>query len=478
MKFTTYRALLVEDSTFDAKLIEEMVAHAQTASFQIEIESARDLANALRRLETGGIDVVVLDLTLPDSFGITTFTELQNAAPEIPVVVVSGIGQESIAMEALKLGAQDYIVKDQLDANVLPRSLLYAIERHRLHRSLRASEERFRQLTENMHEVFWLHDVQQQRLLYVSPAYERIWGRKREELDQLTKDWVDAIHSDDQASVFHAASDKLIDRPFSQEYRIVRPDGTTRWIWDRGVPIRNAKQEVYRIAGTAEDITERRHLEKEVLEVSTREQQRISQDLHDTVGQELTGLSYMARSLARKLSERDAAEADLAEEIVSAMQRTLGEVRGAIRGLAPVEVDVNGLMVALEQLAHNVQRRIGLSCKFQCDRPVPVEDIDAATNLYRIAQESINNAVRHARADSILVRLESQAGRVMLQITDDGVGIQHPDQQQGMGLRIMRYRATAMGGTLDIQSQPDLGTSVTCSLKQDLPDGDPIAKSG
>lgn len=461
-----HNVLVVEDSDADARLIETILTGATPSRF--EVGRVVSLNDAIRQISEHQFDLIVLDLSLPDSSGLDTFMRLQSAAQNTPVVVVSGIGEESTAVEAVKLGAQDYLAKNQINSQLLPRSLRYAIERHRLHESLRGSEERFRQLTESMREVFWLHDVDEWRLLYVSPAYESIWGRDRKPLYASYDSWVEAIHTDDRKRLTHAIRNKVMEREFSEQYRIVRPDGSIRWIWDRGVPIRNDRGEVYRVAGIAEDITERRKLEREVLEASAREQLRISRDLHDTVGQELTGLGFLARTLSHKLREQESAEAELAEEIATATQGALAEVRNAIRGLTPVELDAHGLMVALEQLTSDVHRRVGIPCDFICDRPSPVENNDVATHLFRIAQESVNNAVKHAQPKSILVRLEAENGEVMLQVADDGTGMNVGDEPtEGMGLSSMHYRANAIGATLDVASNPSAGTVVTCILKQE-----------
>ncbi len=461
-----FNVLVVDDSPTDAKLIESMLAPSAGTRFCVEHVSTLD--DALARLACGGIDVVILDLSLRESSGISTFDKTHSAAHDVPIVVVSGLGEEEVAVESLKRGAQDYLVKDQLSPDLLHRALRYAMERHRLYKTLRSSEERFHQLTDNMREVFWLLDLANWKLLYVSPAYEQIWGRDRSELYESFDGWVDAIHPHDRDRVERHLRGEIQQDGFHEQYRIARPDGSSRWIGDRGVPIRDADGKIYRVAGIAEDITEQRKLEREVIEASAREQHRIGRDLHDSVGQVLTGLGYMARSLARKLTESGAPETGLAEEIVAATQQALLEVRHAIRGLRPVELDAHGLMVALEQLAQSVQQRMNIPCHFQCDRPAPVEDNEAATQLYRIAQESINNAAKHAKPNSILVRLESEDDGVLLQICDDGLGMMDAgDENFGMGLRTMRYRANAIGANFTITSKKDIGTVVECILKRD-----------
>ena len=217
-----------------------------------------------------------------------------------------------------------------------------------------------------------------------------------------------------------------------------------------------------------ESIRQRQILEAEVLKASTREQQRISRDLHDSVGQQLTGLSYMARSLAKRLATDSRPEAADAQMIVDGIQTALTEVRDAIRGLAPVEVDTEGLMVALNRLAMTTEQRFGVECRFSCSGLVPVEDNDTATQLYRIAQEALHNSVKHSHADQILVCLRREADQLVLEVSDNGTGLNAAASNgSGMGLHIMHYRARMMDGSLQVSSAKGSGTSIVCTVKQE-----------
>jgi signal transduction histidine kinase len=218
-----------------------------------------------------------------------------------------------------------------------------------------------------------------------------------------------------------------------------------------------------------ESIAARQILEAEVLKISTHEQQRISQDLHDSVGQQLTGLSYMTRSLAKRLAQSSPSEAAAAQMIVEGIQTALTEVRNAIRGLAPVEVDAEGLMVALKRLVATTGERCGIECRFTCCDPVRIEDNDTATHLYRIAQEALHNAVKHARANHILVRLQRKTDDLVLEVSDDGIGMNgRALNNSGMGLHIMHYRARMIGAKLDVSSGAGRATSVTCTVRQEF----------
>lgn len=143
-------------------------------------------------------------------------------------------------------------------------------ERRHTEEALRASEERFRQIAENIHEVFWMTDPKQRTMLYISPAYEEIWGRPRADVLANPMDWLKGIHPDDRARI-REVSRRMVDGGYHEIYRVVRPDGSVRWIRDRSYPIRNAAGQVYRLVGTAEDITEQRQLESQLVQAQKME---------------------------------------------------------------------------------------------------------------------------------------------------------------------------------------------------------------
>jgi len=221
------------------------------------------------------------------------------------------------------------------------------------------------------------------------------------------------------------------------------------------------------IAKRLGEIAERTILEKEVSQVSTREQQRIGQELHDGLGQELTGLGYLAESLYCDLRNRSAAETEMADKLARGIEQALDQTRTIARGLIPVEVDADGLVSALEQLAARTEDRCGILCRFHCSQPVPVVDA-AANQLFRIAQEAVNNAVKHGRAGQVTVELSAEDRQITLRVLDNGAGIpQDLEQTTGMGLRIMHYRARVIGARLDIRPAETGGTLLTCTLFQD-----------
>ena len=201
------------------------------------------------------------------------------------------------------------------------------------------------------------------------------------------------------------------------------------------------------------------------IEASENERRRIGRDLHDTLGQNLTGLAFMIKGLLRKVAERLPEEASTADEIVELVNESVSQVRSLARGLDPVGLDKSGLQAGLQELADSTQSLFGVSCKFHCARPITFEEESVAMHLYHIAQEAVNNVIKHAKARNVDITLEDEDERLRLRIRDDGVGIQTNAQDgTGLGMHTMRYRARVVGGSLTVESGARAGTVVTCFL--------------
>ena len=246
-----------------------------------------------------------------------------------------------------------------------------------------------------------------------------------------------------------------------------KKDGAEIYVEARICLLKDADGEAIGLIGCCHDVTEKRALRAELLEITAQEQRRIGQALHDGTGQELTGLNYLAFSHARALTDRRHRNADTAVKIAEGLQRALKQVRALSKGLLPVEVDSDGLMAGLNELTVRMSEVNEVACIFHCKEPIPVLDQEVATQLYRIAQEALTNAIKHGRADTVDVRLIRQDRMLRLEIIDDGIGIPMPKPKGGLGLRIMASRAELIGATLEIEPTSTKGTRVVCSLPWD-----------
>ncbi|HLJ11599.1 MAG TPA: CHASE3 domain-containing protein [Planctomycetaceae bacterium] len=230
-------------------------------------------------------------------------------------------------------------------------------------------------------------------------------------------------------------------------------------------PIKGARGEAIGASAIARDITEHKTLQREVLNIAALEQRRIGQELHDGIGQELTGLTMMMQRLVAELGDDQSPQSGTAARIQTRLEEALSHVRAMSKGLVPVEVDSEGLMVALADLAARTSELHGVSCSFECHRPVAIADNQTAMQLYRMSQEAVTNAVKHGHPRNIFIRLGVEGDRAILRVIDDGTGFAESAQNTaGTGLRIMRYRADVIGATLDITSARPHGAIVTCSV--------------
>jgi signal transduction histidine kinase len=212
------------------------------------------------------------------------------------------------------------------------------------------------------------------------------------------------------------------------------------------------------------DVTERKRLEKEILEISSREQQRIGQDLHDSLGQHLTGITFLSKALERKLAARSIPEAAEAGEIGRLVIQALAQTRNLARGLFPLELESHDLVSALREFAANISKLYQVTCRFDCDQPPKISNNVLATHVFRVVQEAVNNSIKHGKARQITITLAAEADRSLLRIQDDGQSVAIPSHHDGLGLKIMQYRARRMGGSFDIRPGPTAGTVVTVSF--------------
>ncbi len=298
----------------------------------------------------------------------------------------------------------------------------------------------------------------------VNPAAEKMFGYTGPELiGQNVKVLMPSPHREQHdrylANYLETGVRKVIGT--GREALARRKDGTV-------FPVDLAVSEIPHLklfTGIISDITRRKDLEREVLEIAALEERRLGQELHDGLGQQLTGLNLMADALAQRLQTECPALAPLASRIASGLEQAHQQTRSLSWGLVPVEMDGDGLRAALTDLAERTSKQLGVACTLQCAGPVPVADAVAATHLFRIAQEAVSNAVRHGGARNIALAVREEPAALVLSIRDDGKGLPgRPDEARGLGLRLMRYRAGMLGGSLAVGPAEGGGVVVSCTV--------------
>jgi two-component system sensor kinase FixL len=300
------------------------------------------------------------------------------------------------------------------------------------------------------------------RYIDVNPSFQRLSGYSRDEvIGRTTREldrWVNPRDS------------TTIARLFREQGAVY--DFEARF-WTKSATMREVLLSVEQIEldgvpcalAIAHDVTERRALERELLEISEGERRRIGYDLHDSLGQQLTGIAFLSKVLAQRLKAHESAEAVEAAQIVDLVNQAIAQARKLATGLAPVTLETYGLVLALQELAANVEALFHISCRLTGDPAIHIADQAVATHLYRIVQEALNNAVQHGQPQHINITLAVLPEGFTLMVHDDGVGFPaEVTARPGMGLRIMHHRARMIGATLEVQRAAHGGTCVICTL--------------
>ncbi len=448
------RMLIVEDSENDLLLLLRELRRGGYVLDYVRVETAVEMQAALDRQTW---DIVIADYTLPRFSAPAALQLLQQQHQDLPFIIVSGTIGEETAVAAMKAGAHDYLLKDNL-ARLVPavaRELREAQQRLRrleAEQALRESEERFRQLAENITEsVFWMSDPTAMEMLYVSPAYERIWGRTCASLYANFMEWIEAIHPEDRQQVHTNFFEHSLLGNYDEEYRIVRPDDSIRWIRDRGFPIQDRSGIAYRVVGIAEDITDRKLTEAALRRTERLESlgtltSGIAHDLNNV----LTPIMGIVQLLPLKIVNIDEPTQRLLQVLQDSTRRGADLVKQILSFTSGVEskptaTQIGQLLVEIQKIIQQAfPKNIELSLTFRAgdgrDRPEDLWLITAdATMLHQVFMNLCVNA-RDAMPDggtlSIIaenlaidenyarMHLAAQSGAyVLVTISDTGTGI-------------------------------------------------------
>lgn len=296
--------------------------------------------------------------------------------------------------------------------------------------------------------------------------FSNFTGYSRDEI--INHSWTLYVAEDDveRLLLYHAARrEDPVAAPRNYEFKIRNKDGNHLHVYMTIAMIPGTTQSIASMV----DMTAIKKLEKEVLDISERERQKIGYDLHDDLGQHLIGLDVMTKVLSDRLLPVSRENALYAGKINRLVKEAIDKTRRLARGLCPVHLTSLGLESSLENLAASTSSIFNTACHFRCPRHIPIHDNTLATHLYYIAKESVHNALEHGKASEIIIELLNKKGTVSLSILDNGCGIKDTAKAAGIGMRIMQYRARMIGAMLRIKSEPGGGTLISCAfnLKKD-----------
>lgn len=336
--------------------------------------------------------------------------------------------------------------------------------------ALRESQTRFSAFMEDSPALAFMRD-EEGRYAYFNPPLGRLLGRSLDQMVGRTDaEWLPPSVARELRS--HDWEVLALQRSMRKVEEIPLRDGTMSYWLSVKFPFLDAQGRRY-VGGVAVDVTEARRLEKQMLAAGEREQRRIGRDLHDGLGQQLTAIELMCQAFRQDLAVHQPALEKQAAQICQFLRETISVARGLSHGLSPVALDSGGLTEALEKLAQTTDSIGVVKCRFKCPAPIPVEDNEVAGHLYRIAQEAVNNSLKHAKAKSMEIEFSRQNGTIFLRVADDGAGLPKVSRTgSGMGLEVMQYRANVIGASLAVESRRGKGVVVTCSLPAAKADGD------
>lgn len=331
--------------------------------------------------------------------------------------------------------------------------------------SLRETQERFRDFFENAPVGFHIFGPDRTIMDINEAELEMIGYTKDEIVGKRT--WADLILPEQEADFEqHWREIAAKGQVRNLSYTVVHKDGHHITVLLNASARFDEQGRLVNTRGSVLDITKRRELERELLNIIERERQRTGQELHDSIGQQLTGIAFMVETLGGKLAGKSLTEeVGYTERIGTRVHEAVEQTRILARGLAPVDLENNGLRLALERLARNTEHVFGVSCSFDYAALTSVEDAPVAINLYRITQEAITNAIKHGKTKNVEIALTADNGHLKLTVKNDGSGFPAGRADgRGMGLKIMKHRAEMIDGSFDIHSLADGGTVITCVL--------------
>ena len=494
------RVFLIEDNPGDARLIRDLLAEAGNSL--LDLGHADCLLMGLKRLAEGDIDVLLLDLSLPDSQGLDSLSKVLSKTPKVPIVVMSGLEDESVAIKAVQEGAQDYLVKGSVDAKLLARSLRYAIERHRLQEALRQREAGYRLLADNVKDIIWARDMNL-HTTYVSPSVTEMSGYSVEEVvslsleESMTPASLELVRTA-LAKVLAAEGKGRNDlsEAVVLELELIRKDGSIVPVEMKVNLLRDDDGRPTGFLGVTRDITERKRLE---------EQLRLADRLA-AVGELATGVTHelnnpltAIRGLAQLLTARgdldETMKKDL-ETINKEAQRAskiVGNLLSFGRRHEPEKrvISMNEVVEkTLELRAHQLKvNNIEVSVELQPDLPMTMADFhqiqQVFVNIINNAEQAMTEA--HGRG-KLIVKTERSGEMVRIVFTDSGPGIPEKNLNRifdpffttkevgkgtGLGLSICYGIVEAHGGHIYARSTLGRGATFTVEIPMAC-DGKPI----
>ena len=468
--------LVVDDAPENLMIIKEILANDYLLKFFNNANTALDYAFAYPP------DLILLDVMMPemDGFEFCRQLKVNQKLAEVPVIFITAKSDAQSEELGFSVGASDFIHK--------PISAPVVAARVKTHLKIKYMLNE--QITRRMQAEVALDELAKLNLsiitetdsgvmvfgadgacIVANEAAAKIVGGSLEEIRQINyrknPTWQNYGLTKAAEEALQTGITQKINAPIHTSY------GKDFWCMASLGSIVQKESPPYLLI-VFSDISAYKQIEREIISINEETKRHIGQELHDNLGQHLTGIAFMSEVLSRRLKNLNLPEAREAAKVTAMINEAISKTRDLAHGLYPVEIEEIGLRTMLQQLANNVQSLYKISCEFICEEECEMDDSLAAINLYRISQEAVSNAIRHGKATKVTIAMISKPGLTLLEINDNGCGIYNshkPDSRSGLGMHTMQYRASMLGASLQILAIPSGGTRILINLpvKQETP---------
>jgi len=464
-----FSMLILEDNEGDYILLKEYLLEAG-----LDVENVRNytsiqsVANESPELDPG---LIFLDLHLPDSQGLETFLNIHDLFPTVPIIILSGLSDTDLARQAIKAGAQDFLLKNDLDPKILIKTIDYSIQRKQSQVELEEVNRRYELLSKATNDPVWDWDLASDVIIWNEKV--DIYGYP-ESIDKNFTWWLSCLHPDDSSRVSERLEDLIAGdaEQWSERYRFRCADGDYKYIYDRALILRDTEGRAYRMVGSMQDVSEPVRLQNQLeneralqqkallaasIEAQEKERNQIGRDLHDNINQLLVTVKLMVTSYAEMHPDNNALlvrSAEVTNECIEEIRRLSSTL------VSPKLVNTN-FLEAMEELCISLRPIAHVEITLNIDPEANGKlNNEQYTAFFRIAQEQMNNIIKYAEANNVSITLALTEDQLLLSIADDGKGFDTGKNYHGIGMRNMRSRAELLDGTMSISSEPGKGATL------------------
>jgi len=475
----TVKILILEHDTNDIELLQYELKKNNLNYTSEVVENRDDFEHALLYFKP---DLILSDYSLPTFNAVAAFQIRQRLLPDVPFIIVSGTIGEENAVELIRSGVTDYVLKDKL-FTINPK-IHRAIKESQEHqekiaaeKKLQRSMERYNILSQATNDAIWDWDLDSDEV-YWNTGLKIIFGYTDDQIGRYADWWYGHIHPEDKMRVTSKIQHHIRNsiNNWQDEYRYRCADGSYKYVYNRGFILINDDNKPYRMIGTMMDLTEKKNLENTLAEERVnhqrllveatidgqeKEKEELGRELHDNINQLLATVK-MYMSMAK---DADFKREDLIKKSLINVNTAIEEIRKLSRSLVPPSLGDMGLVDALGELRDeiNLAKKVKVRLNFE-DFSVDAKDKKKDLMLYRIVQEQMNNIIKYAFAQNVNISLKTGANGILLSITDDGVGFDPSQKAKGIGLKNIASRVDFFSGNLTILSAPGKGCTLEISI--------------